>query len=408
MGRAFVSSSSQLTAIIARRECKAHVCCLCSPKMTREGAEGNMLLFPLQPFSTQHVQGPWQRGRSCSCKASSNSRHPVLVQYRGDRLWPPPAWRQAISHLEPVLVLPPWSPAPCNGYLGLGPTVAIMVHLVQILSKTKQMQGIVLLWWEGYVGGTKKSLQALFWSKGWGKVWSLLSPWLRNRWRRQQLETLAPMGYLLSHHLQGFGGKKAQGGIIKEGLLRWGPLGSTAAAHTQHPLPREEAIPSHPASSSPPAFLSLTSHLASPFPVCFYTEDLNKETKGKYVCGADVKLTAHATTILPAPFFVPPLPLPTHSKGSGSPVHCTGTTTMGPSLSWLLCSSVMKTINNMSKEGRVCPEGGSQHEQDLESNIRDLFWQRVSYRLAQVCVLHKFYCVLEKTVYSQSGYSSSR
>ncbi|KAK4825408.1 hypothetical protein QYF61_027174 [Mycteria americana] len=33
---------------------------------------------------------------------------------------------------------------------------------------------------------------------------------------------------------------------------------------------------------------------------------------------------------------------------------------MGPSLSWLLCSTVTKTINNTSKEGRVCPEGGSQ------------------------------------------------
>ena len=148
-------------------------------------------------------------------------------------------------------------------------------------------------------------------------------------------------------------------------------LGSAAAAHTQHPLPGEEAIPSHLASSSPLAFLSLTSHPATPFPVCFRMEDLNKETKGKYICGADAKLTACAMTILLVPYFVPPLPLPTHGKGSGSPVRCTGTSAMGPSLSWLLCSMVMKTINNTSKEGRVCPEGGSQCEQDLVSNITE-------------------------------------
>lgn len=40
------------------------------------------------------------------------------------------------------------------------------------------------------------------------------------------------MGYLLSHHLRGFGGKKVQGGIIKEELLRRGALGNMAAAYT--------------------------------------------------------------------------------------------------------------------------------------------------------------------------------
>lgn len=160
-----------------------------------------------------------------------------------------------------------------------------------------------------------------------------------------------------------------QRGIVKEGLLRRGVLESTAAAHTRHLLPGEEAIPSHPASSSPPAFLSLTLHPATSFPVCFHVEDLNKEAEGKHVCGADVEFTACAMTIPLVPYFILPFPLPTHGRESSSPVCCTGTGAMGPSLSWMLRSTVMKTINNMRKEGRVCPEGGSQREQDLISNI---------------------------------------
>lgn len=97
-----------------------------------------------------------------------------------------------------------------------------------------------------------------------------------------------------------------QRGIVKEGLLRRGVLESTAAAHTRHLLPGEEAIPSHPASSSPPAFLSLTLHPATSFPVCFHMEDLNKEAEGKHVCGADVEFMACAMTIPLVPYFILP------------------------------------------------------------------------------------------------------
>lgn len=100
--------------------------------------------------------------------------------------------------------------------------------------------------------------------------------------------------------------------------MRQEALGSTATAHTQHLLPGAETIPSHPASLSPPAFLSPTSHPATLFPACFYTEDLNKETKGKYVCGADVKFTAHAMTIPLAPYFIPPL-----HTAKGPTLRCT-------------------------------------------------------------------------------------
>lgn len=136
-------------------------------------------------------------------------------------------------------------------------------------------------------------------------------------------------------------------------------MGSMAAAHTQHPLPGEEAIPSHPVSLAPPTFLSLTSHPAAPFPVCFHMGGLDKEAKGKYVCGADVKLMTCAMTILVASHFIPSSPLPTRGKGAGSCVHCTGISALGPSLSWLLCSMVMKSINNTSKGGFAQKEEAS-------------------------------------------------
>lgn len=56
MGRACVSSPSQLTAVIACRGFKAHMCCLCSPKMTRERAEGRCAPFP--PAALFHATGP--------------------------------------------------------------------------------------------------------------------------------------------------------------------------------------------------------------------------------------------------------------------------------------------------------------------------------------------------------------
>lgn len=45
-----------------------------------------------------------------------------------------------------------------------------------------------------------------------------------------------------------------------------------------------------------------------PFPVRSHTADLNKETKGKYVCSADVKFIA--TTVLLVRYFILPSPLP--------------------------------------------------------------------------------------------------
>lgn len=81
-------------------------------------------------------------------------------------------------------------------------------------------------------------------------------------------------------------------------------------------------------------------------------------------------------TILPVPYFMAPLPLPTYGKGSVSPVRRTGTNAIGLSLTCLLCSTVMKTISNTSKEGRVCPEGGNQHEQALVSNITETYFSK--------------------------------
>lgn len=80
-------------------------------------------------------------------------------------------------------------------------------------------------------------------------------PRLRNRWRRQQVGTLATDGPFALPSLVRLWREKLQGGIIKEDMLREGALGSMAAAHTQHPLPGEETIPSSLVCSLPPALL---------------------------------------------------------------------------------------------------------------------------------------------------------
>lgn len=95
-------------------------------------------------------------------------------------------------------------------------------------------------------------------------------PWLRNRWRRQQLGTLALMSCLVSPLVRLWKGK-LQGGIIKEDMLREGALGSTGAAHTQHPLPGEG--------------------VKSPtwYPHCLQPH-FKYGNQGKHLCGANVEI----------------------------------------------------------------------------------------------------------------------
>lgn len=111
-GRACVSSPWQLAAIIACRGFKACVSLLMSKNATGLGGR-KLCSFPScnQHFSMQHVQGPWQRGWSHFCKATSTWRLPVLGECRGARLWEPPACRQVsptldqhqFSHSDPQL-----------------------------------------------------------------------------------------------------------------------------------------------------------------------------------------------------------------------------------------------------------------------------------------------------------------
>lgn len=160
-----------------------------------------------QPFSMQHVQGPWQRGWNYFCKASSTWGHPVVGKCRGARLWGPPACRQGsptldqhqFSHSDPQLhALVSGADSGNNNLSG--------AHIKQ--DTINAGNSPVRMW--GVVTEDREVCTSPVLVKRVRQSMVPALPQLRNRWRRQQLETLAFTVCLLSHHLWGFGGKNCK------------------------------------------------------------------------------------------------------------------------------------------------------------------------------------------------------